>query len=148
MCWGKSCGGHAIFGGYKWDSMDSDRGWARLAYRAHCATLVGLASLLIFAWLRKAQRWTSPGIPLGPSCWPVPRVRAGCLCWVMSLLLLTWHYWPGLPVYLWSVCECIELPLLTCELNCWQHRQELLQKKKKKKPFLSRPTSPISFLSH
>ena len=41
---------------YKKDSMDSDGGgWAWLAYRAGCAMLVGLGSLLIFTSLREAQ---------------------------------------------------------------------------------------------
>jgi hypothetical protein len=48
MCWGKTCRGHGMFRGW-W-------GWARLIYRASCATLVSLMSSLIFASLRKTQR--------------------------------------------------------------------------------------------
>ena len=47
---------------------------------------------------------------------------------VMPLLLLSWHYQTRLLVYPWSVCEWIELQLLTCELNCWQRRCNLLQR--------------------
>ena len=61
--------------------------------------------------------------------------------------LLSWLYWTGLLVYLWSVCEWIKLPL---PANLWtellisrQHRWELLQR-----TFLNRSTSPISFLFH
>ena len=44
---------------------DRDRAW--LAGTASCATLVGLASLLIFASLREAQLRASPGVPVGLS---------------------------------------------------------------------------------
>jgi hypothetical protein len=37
--------GPVIFGGYKYDSTDSDRGCSRVAYRASRATLVGLSFL-------------------------------------------------------------------------------------------------------
>ena len=46
---------------------DADRAW--LAGTASCATLVGLESSLIFASLREAQLRTSPGGPVGPSCY-------------------------------------------------------------------------------
>jgi hypothetical protein len=65
---------------YKKNSMDSDGGWVRLTYRASCATLFGLASLLIFALLKEEQLRTSPGIPARLCCWLVPRLRPGYLC--------------------------------------------------------------------
>jgi hypothetical protein len=43
--------------------MDSDGEGARHAYRASCAMLVGLASLLMFALLREAQPRAFPGVP-------------------------------------------------------------------------------------
>ena len=92
--------------------------WMHFDYRnslgtASFATLLSLASLLIFTSLREAQQRTFPGIPAGPkpSCW---------LC--LSLLgsatsahfyLLPWLYWTGLLVYLWHVCEWIQLLPLT-----------------------------------
>jgi hypothetical protein len=64
---------HDVWREYKGDSMDSDRGWARLVYRASCEMLVGLLvfihfCLLIITSLRVAQLRTSPGILAGPSC--------------------------------------------------------------------------------
>lgn len=46
----------------KKDSTDGDRDQARLAYRASCAMLVGLASSL-----REAQLRTFPGVPGDPN---------------------------------------------------------------------------------
>jgi hypothetical protein len=100
--------------------MDSDGGWSRLAYRAICATLVSLQSLLILASLRENFSWHS--------CWPWSLLLT-CVeaeAW-LSLLggattadscsaILT--YRTGLLVHPWSVCEWIELPLLTYKLNC------------------------------
>lgn len=90
---------------------DSDGAWAWLTYRACCAKLVGLMSLL-----RESQLRTSR-IPLGPSCWLEP--RPGCL-WLVNattadLCLLYWHYWTRRLAYPWSVCKWIEL--LIWELN-------------------------------
>ena len=73
--------------------LDSDRGWAWLAGTASCAMLVGLMSLLIFAFLREVQLRTSPGVPLGPSCWLKPshvcypdstKLHCWCICEISS----------------------------------------------------------------
>ena len=48
-----------MFGGFKQDSS--------VAGTASCAKLVGLPSLLIFAFLRDAQLRTFPGVTVGPS---------------------------------------------------------------------------------
>jgi hypothetical protein len=43
--------------------MDSGGGWTKLAYRASCATLVGLMSSVIVTLLREAQLSTPPASP-------------------------------------------------------------------------------------
>ena len=144
-CWGKAHGGPVMFGGYKKDPMDSDRGWAWLAYRASCATSWVLSSL-IYASLREAQSRTSGLLP-----WSLLLTWADAEAW-LSLLgsataadsyLLSLLYWTGLLVILWSVCECIEL-LLTCELNFLTTQMVVAPKNLSKQVH---PTTPIFFLS-
>jgi hypothetical protein len=127
---------------YTKDSMDSNSGWAWLAYRASCATLVGLASFLIFASLREVQLRPSPGVPPVPSCWLELRLMPH---WFFYVLLLICVCHPNSAE--WSVCKWIELLL---PANLWiegpisrQHRWELLQR-----TFLNRSTFPIFFLPH
>ena len=87
-----------------------------------------LLGSLIFTLLREMKPRTFPGIPLGPSCWLVLKLRPAVSarqcnwCWFM-FAIQTLPNW--LLVYPWSVCKWIELPLLTC---AWQHRWDLLQR--------------------
>jgi len=105
--------------------------------------LLGFVPSLIFASLREAQPKTFPGFPICSSWQLVPiQLRPGGSCWVV--LLLSWHCWTGLVVYPWSLCDRMELPLLTCELNCWFPNN--VDRIYFKEPFLNRSTSPVSFL--
>ena len=101
--------------GSKLDSTNSDGDRAWLAYRASCAMLVGLQSSLIFNSLREAQSRTSPGVPLGPSCWLQPgwglaiSARYFHHCWFLFAgpILLSWT--AGVFV---KFCEWVDLLLL------------------------------------
>ena len=122
-----------------WSDGERERERTWFVGTLNCARLVGLASFLISTSPREAQLRTSPGVPVGPSCW---LLRPGWLCQIVSLLLLTRLYQTGLLVYPWNVCEWIKLPLpanLCTELPISrQHRQELLQR-----TFLNKSTSPL-----
>jgi len=91
------------------------------ADRASSETLLGLMSSLIFV-----ERGTEENCCCCPESLLLVRLRPGCSCEAIPLLLLPRHYWTGLLVYQWRVCRWIELLLLlllllllTCELNCW-----------------------------
>ena len=107
---------------------------AELGGSASCARFVGLKSVLIFASLREPQ----------PESLLVP--PADCSRWVMPPLRLSLHYWTGLPVDPWSICEWIRLPLLTSKLNCWF--PDNTDGTYYKEQLLNRSTSPASFLFH
>jgi hypothetical protein len=100
----------------QWTVTEAERGLL-----IELAALVSLKSSLIFNSLRKAQQRTFPGVPPGPSCRLVPRLRPGCL-YVPPLLI---HVCCPNSTALdcWCVHEVFEsgsscLCLLACELNC------------------------------
>jgi hypothetical protein len=104
---------HDVWREYKKNLMDSEGGWARLAYRASCAMLVGLASSLIFTSLREIQPRTS-GVSLGPSCWLELRPRPGCLCWIVPQLLICVCYSNATKLVWWCIHE-----VLVSGSSCW-----------------------------
>ena len=120
MCWGKTRGGQWRLEVIKRTGQTGQMGgWARLACRASCARLMGLADLC-FAERSSVENFWCPSGSLLLTC-------ADVEAW-LSLLhsnttadscLLSRLYHTRLLVYSWSVCEWFELPLLTCELNCW-----------------------------
>ena len=132
-----------MFGGYKQDSMDSDRGWVRL--RASCLMLVGLSSSLTFALLRKRHSWErvlAPlQVPLVDLWWGWgPAVSARwCHCyWFMFAIPTNWT--AGVSMKCLRVDWAADADRWTELPISRQHRQELLQR-----TFLNRSASPYSF---
>jgi hypothetical protein len=105
-------------------------GWAELADRASCATLVGSSCVYTDHRLLTAL--------LGPSCWFVPRLRPGCLLGSAILTLQTCT--ANISVKYLRVDWAATAD--SCELN---NTDKLWPKKE---PFPNRPTFPISFLFH
>ena len=103
MCWGKTHGGHARFGG----SINRTQWTVRGACIASFAMLRGLESLLIVTSLREAQQRTSGG----HSCWLLLTwLRPGWLFLLdpaITAAILTLLNWTA--GILWSICKWIQL---------------------------------------
>ena len=105
-----------------WHSLWSER------YRYELPLLFLLALVLPNGWVMEI--------------WPSPDSS----CHVMTPPLVNQHFWTGLLVYPWSICEWIELISLTWELNYWfpDNTDGIFSKE----PYLNRSTSHVSLLSH
>jgi hypothetical protein len=118
----------------------------------HWVTELAVLLLWVFAYLRFPERGIDKNFSWC-SCCSFLLTQAEVEAW-LSLLghataVANRLYQTGQLVYLWSVCEWIEL-LPRLPANLWtellisrQHRWELLQRM-----FLNTSTSPVSFLFH
>ena len=119
MCWGKTHGGHVMFRENikrTWQTVtEAKLGLLIELTVQHCGSFTDLH----FNERGTAENFWYPSWSLLLT-WAKTKAWLSLLCSVTTTdsCLLSWLYWTGLLIDPWRVYEWLEMPLLTCELNC------------------------------